>query len=421
LVASNQRGGFNPLNRYISPSFSFENIGAVREIDLENKLISPEFQLRQEEQTRMFKHLPLKSILASDYLCQAESSLTDLITVDKFQEILSIAKNFPGNVTSFLGFEIHLRDATQRADWAFAVSGDGSDREVLVNLMKNGQLPQQYFQQPEWRHIAEFSEAWADQTSLLQKHIKCFWLEFDMPDTPPTVFIPSVFFGPEKLSEGIASNDPSQYHWLLHSALPLLRGQQLSKKIQHHILNCIKKIPATASLFQVGTMLSRSSNDVRLYINRIDPKDIIPYLKSLGWSDTGEFQSLIDDLQNKADRFVLSFDVNETGIGFRLGIECSFASNQYHQETRWKELFDYLTEKGMCLPEKRDALLGYPGVEHTDISSSVMKPLTSASRHLDDLLAGMLVRYISHIKIVYYPGRALEAKAYPAVRLFEQQ
>ena len=81
-----------------------------------------------------------------------------LLPPDKFQEILSIAKNFPGNVTSFLGFEIHLRDTTQRADWAFAVSGDGSDREGLVNLMKNGQLPQQFLQQPEWRHIAEFSK-----------------------------------------------------------------------------------------------------------------------------------------------------------------------------------------------------------------------------------------------------------------------
>ena len=406
----------------MSPLFSFENVGAVREIELENKLISPEFQLCQEEQTRMFKHLPIKSILASDYLCQAESYLTNLIAVDKFQEILSIAKNFPGNVTSFVGFEIHLKDATQRADWAFAVSGEGSDREVLTNLMKNGQLSLQFFQQPEWRHIAEFSEVWANQTSLLQKHIKCFWLEFDMPETLPTTFIPSVFFGPEKLPEGIASNDASQYHWLLDSALPLLRGQQLSKKVQHHVMNCIKKMPTTASLFQVGTMLSRSSNDVRLYINKIHPKDIIPYLKTLGWSDeTGEFQSLIDSLQNKANRFVLSFDVTETGIGPRLGIECSFASNRFHQETRWKKLFDYLVEKAMCLPEKRDALLGYPGVEHTNISGSVMKPLASASRHLDDLLSGTVVRYISHIKVVYHPGHALEAKAYPAVRLFEKE
>lgn len=408
------------MNRYISHSFSFENVGAAREIELENKLISPEFQLRQEEQTRMFKHIPLKSILASDYLCRAESYLSNLIAVDKFQEILSIAKNFPGNLTSFLGFEIRLRDTKQRADWAFAISGEGADREVLVNLMKNGQLPEQFLQQPEWRNINEFSQVWADQTSLLQKHIKCFWLEFDMPESLPTICIPSVFFGPERLPEGIASNEASEYHWLLDTALPLLRGEQLSKKVQYHVLNCIQKIPPTASLFQVGTMLSRSSNDVRLYINRIHPKEIIPYLKSLGWSyKTNEFQSLIDGLQNKADRFVLSFDISENGIGPRLGIECSFAANRFHQENRWKKLFDYLVENEMCLPEKRDALLGYSGIEHTSISGCIMKPLASASRHLDDLLSGMLVRYISHIKVVYHPGRAIEAKAYPAVRLFE--
>jgi len=73
----------------------------------------------------------------------------------------------------------------------------------------------------------------------------------------------------------------------------------------------------------------------------------------------------------------------------------------------------------MCLPEKRDALLSYSGIENTEnFSGGVMKPLTSASRHLDELVSSALVRYISHIKIVYQSGQPLEAKAYPAVRLF---
>jgi hypothetical protein len=54
-----------------------------------------------------------------------------------------------------------------------------------------------------------------------------------------------------------------------------------------------------------------------------------------------------------------------------------------------------------------------------DVSGGVMKPLASASRHLEDILTGTMVRYISHIKVVYQHGRPLEAKAYPAVRLFE--
>ncbi|MBN1860783.1 MAG: hypothetical protein JW840_04895, partial [Candidatus Thermoplasmatota archaeon] len=133
-----------------------------------------------------------------------------------------------------------------------------------------------------------------------------------------------------------------------------------------------------------------------------------------------QLQTLVRDIQMKAERFVLSFDVTADGIGPRIGLECSFEENRYHEETRWEPLFDYLVEQGMCLPEKRDALLRYPGVEHPDdFSGGVMKPLVSVSQHLDDIFSGSLVRYISHVKVVYIPGRPIEAKAYPAVRLFE--
>ena len=409
------------MNRYINYSTSFENAGTAREIELENKLISPEYQLHQEDHTRMFKHQPVKSILASNYLCKAEPYLSSLISPEKFKEIIFFSRNFPGNLTSFLGFEIHLGDSRQRADWAFAISGAGGDREVLVNLMKNGNIPKQFLLQPEWRHISDFSAAWADQHSPLREKVKCFWMEFDMPESLPEVLIPSVFFGPEKLPENVSAHDSSQYSWLVGTALPLLRGQCISKSMERRVLSCIKKMPEEASLFQVGTMLSRSTNDVRLYINRITPKKIVPYLNAIGWSDTtGDFRSLVADLEKKAERFVLSFDVADEGIGPRIGLECSFAVNRYHEETRWSDLLDYLVEQGACLPEKRDAVLQYPSVESMDdVSGGVMKPLASASRHLEDILTGTIVRYISHIKVVYHHGRALEAKAYPAVRLFE--
>ena len=409
------------MNRYINQSTSFENAGAAREIELEKRLISPEYQLYQEDHSRMFRHLPVKSILASNYLCKAEPYLSSIISPEKFKEILSLARNFPGNLTSFLGFEIHLKDPRPRADWAFAVSGAGADRQVLVNLLKQGYFPPTFMQRPEWRQIAAFSTSWAQKDSILKEHVKCFWLEFDMPETPAEVSVPSVFFGPEKVSQDAFQGYLTQYAWLVNDALPLLKGKPVSKTMEQHILSCIQKIPSGATLFQVGTMLSRSTSDVRLYINKIHPRNIIPYLDMLGWSDTNdEFQSLIRDMESKADRFVLSYDVGNRGIGPRIGLECSFDANRYHEETRWELLFDYLMEEGMCLPEKRDALIQYPGIENPDdFSGGIMRPFTSVSRHLEDIFSGSLVRYISHIKIVYLPGRIVEAKAYPAVRLFE--
>jgi len=369
----------------------------------------------------MEKNLPVKSILASNYLCKAEPFVSSLISPERFKDIITVAKLFPGNLTSFLGFEIHLGDMRQRADWAFAISGVGDDRIVFENVLKQESFPQSLMQQPEWQQIARFSEAWAKQESLLKKQVKCFWLEFDMPESNPEMIIPSVFFGPEKISVEKSKDLRNQFSWLVNDALPLLRGQPISTEVKRQILKCITKIPKEASLFQVGTMLSRSTNDVRLYINKISPREIISYMEALGWRDKNKtFQRLVDDLETRADRFVLSFDVTPEGIGSRIGLECSFEENRYHEEDRWEGLFEYLVAEGMCLPEKRDALLQYPGVEHSDdFSGGVMRPFVSVSQHLDDIFAGSLVRYISHVKVVYVPGRPFEAKAYPAVRLFE--
>jgi len=403
-------------DQHISTNDAF----SAREINLENILNQHQ---TQPETTRMVKEFPSGGLLQpSDYLRLIESRIPkELISSQCFEEIKNLSGNFSGNLTSFFGFECRLGESEARADWAFAVSGMGKDRHVLAGLLQNGDLPRQFLQQPEWRHVNDFAAEWANLNSILYKRIKCVWLEFDISTSMPEIPIPCVFFGPAKPPEGISPDDTSQYGWLTKNALPLLKGRSLSKMVERKLLNCIRHIPKNASLFQVGIVLSRSKNGVRLYINRLYPQQIISYLKTIGWSDeTGEFESLIEEISDKADRFVLSFDVCKDSIGPRIGIECSFTSNLYQQETRWNTLLNYLVEKGLCLPEKRDALLSYPGMENEEnFSGGIMKPLISVSTNIDNFASSTIVRYINHIKIVYKPGHPLEAKAYPAVRLFE--
>lgn len=384
-------------------------------------MTSPQFQLYQEDHTRMYRHLPLKSILASNYLYFAEPYLGQLVSADSLKEILCSAQYFPGNLTSFLGFECRLTDTQSRADWAFAISGMGDDRQVFTNLMENGNLPKQYFQRQEWKHIADFAKAWIDPKSLLYHKIQCFWLEFDMPEQLPETLIPSVFFGPEKITGTGNVDEVSQFLSVINTAASVLKGERLSKYLEQQLANCISQLPTNASIQFIGVMFSRSTNGIRLYVKRLLPKQIVPYLISLGWSDTkGRLSALINELSDIADRFVVGFDVVKEGISPKIGIECSFISNNYHLETRWGDLLEYLVEKNLCLPEKRDALLRYSGSENTEtFSGGIMRPLASVSRHLDKLISSAIVRYISHIKIVYQSGHLLEAKAYPAIRLFE--
>jgi len=367
----------------------------------------------------MTKNLPLKNLLASDHLSTAEPHISErLLTHEKFKDILSVAQYFPGNITTFLGFECHLGTPEARADWAFAISGVGEDRQVLKNILTNGYLPQEFLKKEEWIQIREFAKAWADQKSILFQKVKCFWLEFDMPEKLQNIPIPSVFFGPIRLPNNAATNDITQYEWLINDAIPLLKGNSPSEKTIEHFYHCIQQMPLNTSLFQVGTMLSRTKEGIRLYINRIELDQIMPYLTKLGWEDQdNEFTELIEDLEDKSDRFVLSFDVNEGGIGKRIGIECSFISDDFQNDERWEEFLDYLVDKGMCVPEKRDALLEYSGIENVKTTmNGKLKPLISASKILDDISSYSIARYINHIKIVYRPEQPMEAKAYPAIR-----
>jgi hypothetical protein len=399
----------------------FDTAFSAREMGLEDALSS---EMYIADYTRMMKHLPIQSIYTSDYLCAAESHLSHLVSPQNFKEIISLARFFPGNLTSFLGFECRLGNTTSRTDWAFAVSGAGNDRNVLTNLLTHEYLPEYFFREESWKQVRRFANAWTTPSSKLQDKIQCFWLEFDMPHPAPQIPVPSVFFGPSKLPAGAENTDVSEYAWLSKSALPLLRGGRVQPSIQNGMNNCLQHLPKQATLFQVGTLLSRGQHDdVRLYVNHLSPQQIISYLEECEWhGETAMLLSLLQRLEMVADRFVLGFDISPTGIGPRIGVECSFLSDAYQKEERWRDLLDTLVERKLCLPERRDALLRYPGTESdSEVSNSVMKPLVSASQHLNELMASTIIRYISHVKVVYETDHFVEAKAYPAVRLFENE
>ncbi len=405
------------MNRSFDPLISFDSACTAREIQLDDVIADRTLHAEHE---LISQNLPIKSILASTYLCEASSHVTELMSKKNFNDIVTIARHFPGNLTSFLGFECRLGNSTSRSDWAFAVSGMGKDRDVLKNFFTTHYLPHKYLSSAEWQNISAFSKAWADKDSLISNKVQCFWLEFDMPDNIPEIPVPSVFFGPVRLPRGIASNEIEHYEWLVESALPLLKGRELSGKMKHQIRNCIMHIPQNASLFQIGTMLSRESKSVRLHISKLDPMQIIPYLEAIGWKDEeNELTILISELADKADRYVISYDVTEDGIGPRIGIELSFTQDIVEQSENWDSLFSFFVKKGWCLPEKYEALVKYPGSNDEELfSGAIMKPVISAAGDLDILRSSRIIRYISHVKLIYQYGEDIEAKAYPAVRLF---
>ena len=389
------------MNRHFDQVHAFDDTYAIREINLETIITHNE-----DHQHKLFLEDRIKKIVSreclppTEYFTMADPYVSRLlVSPQNLSDILAIAGRFPGGLTDFLGFECHLNGEGSRADWALAISGKGKARYELVDFLNNGHLPKSYMKTSEWKHIRAFAQTWADPCSSLNDNVLGAWLEFDMPESSPLIPVPSVFFNPTNIN-GKTAVDPSQYEWFTKEALPLLSGHPLPKGIERRVYQCIQKMPTDASLFIVGVMLSRAISDVRMSVQFHNPNQIIPYLQAIGWSDdTGVFASIIEELETKkVNRLVLDYDVGKN-IGHKIAIECSFYPNHYQRETHWKDFLDYLVEKNLVTPEKRDALLEFPGDEQNNT----------------------LVRYITHVKIVYEPNRPLKVKAYLAIRHFSQQ
>jgi hypothetical protein len=393
------------LNRYISHITSFETAGAAREIELDSMLLPK--QIHQQKPPVEEKNISEEKLTPNDYFSLAEPFVSKMLVSPKnFKKIQTIASYFPGGLTDFLGFEVRLNGEESQADWALAISGRDNARYTLANFLSSGHLPASYRQAPEWNRILNFTQLWTKPNSVLHDKILGAWLEFDMPEKTPSVPIPSVFFNPAKIT-GDSIGDSSDFFWFTKQAIPSLIGHRLVKDVEQNLYSSLQKMPKDASLFIVGVMLSRETSDIRMSVQFRDPTQIIPYLHELGWSEKTEtFSTMINDLISlNVNRIVLDFDIGKQ-VGQTVAVECSFHPNNYHDEHHWNKILDYLVEKGIAAPSKRDDLLMYPGTEKTMMFSQ--KETTQSK---------MISRYITHIKIVYNPDdQNLKAKAYLAIR-----
>jgi len=365
----------------------------------------------------------LNNLSASQYLSFVEPHLPEgLISEENYTKIKKLASFFTPGVTSFFGFESRLSSPDPRADYLFAVSSKKGEREALVNFLQYEDKAKQFLQQQEWQHLRDFATTWADPTSELYSNVLGLWLEFDTAHSSHETSIPCVFI--HTIPFRIKSIEEERtYDWMFHTALPLLLGHPLSSQLHQRLLEALRKLPEGASVMDIGLMLSRATTGARLVFKHLHPTQIIPYLESLGWSDTNnELSCLIKELQQQVTRLVLHITITEKGVDPKIGLECSDSSDQYHLETRWASFFDYLIKKGVCCPEKKTEVLKFLGVSAEDPSRPFnLSSYQIAVRLPSEASASTLVRYISHVKLCCAPGQPLEAKAYPGVRLFGLQ
>ncbi len=241
--------------------------------------------------------------------------------------------------------------------------------------------------------IEAFLLRWAEAGEQLVP-VRSVWLEFDLDrmqagEAPAPVVC-------AKLPKGA---DPG---WIIGTLLPALQGGPLAAGQRARILSCLDALPSSASLLYVFSLRARGSDAVRLEIFGLEPAERLIYLRSLS-PEMIPAIARAAPLFEGVERLHLSFDVTDTILP-RIGIEGSFP-RQPSREPRWQAFFERLVQSEVCSPEKRDAVLAWPGYE-TFWTAPERWPVADLGPR------GACLRTLSHVKVVCRPDLELEAKAY---------
>lgn len=317
---------------------------------------------------------------------------TALISPESLPELRRVARLFPTFAVDFFGFECRLgAGGPGLADCALNLTPDGA-RLLAGRHPSFPQLPVEG-QNGAWTRLQSFYRQWGDTRQPPYADAGCTWLEFDTSAGAP---LPNLLFGywPRQ------SDSQRPPEWLIDTILPLLLGNTPSPKLRSNLLACLDARPPETGDFQVGFMLSRPLQAVRLCLFDLPAGEVFPYLERIGWGGSrDELASALDTFRPHADFLGLHLDVGEA-VYPHIGIEPNYVAGcwtrQPQTEPRWHGLFEELLRLGLMTPGQRSALLGWTG-------------------HQRVLLGGedfLLLRGLSHLKIVLRPNAGAVAKVY---------
>ncbi len=318
------------------------------------------------------------------------SSLSPALVTDgalsKLRQLAQVLPPIPRGI-----FECRLDAGAAQVDLSQAILGYGGEPDVLMEHIARMSPADVH---PTWASLRDFCTRWIDPSFLLHGNVRTIWLELDAVRETPS---PSLFFTlkPEGLTV-------SQAYAVAQDALGVLLAEANLALFQDNVRRCFDACDGVARIYQVGVMLARQTDALRLCVHPLNADSIAPYLARVGWpGPVDELASLVAWLLGFVDRI----DMIDLDVGSRIypqvGFECVF-EQQPHREPRWAVFLDDLVARGLCAPDKRDAVLAWPG--YTDPTPG---PLPQLPEQIE-----VLKRRVSHVKIVYQPQRPLEAKAY---------
>jgi hypothetical protein len=334
------------------------------------------------------------------------------VSANSLARMLRLGAALPGAATSFFGFECRLGGAAPEADFLVCIARDGHGPEALAAALERAPPDGDPF----WPRLAAFCRRWTDPAGPWHAVLHNIWLEFDLAAAPEgaPVPVPSVFAGTRALRAGA---DPALADSVM-DALDLLAGTGPSAARRAALRRGLAALPPGGMLFQLGIMLSRGDDRVRVCASGLGAVEAEAYLGALGLADpTGGRAALLAELAPMLQEIRLALDAGPDGIGPRIGVEC-YGGDGAEAPRRWLALFGWLVARGLALPAEREALLMWWGLQHSRLLRADWPAWTDGHPACPPGAGqGALWRSVHHVKLSLEAAGALSAKAYLASSL----
>jgi hypothetical protein len=349
----------------------------------------------------------------ADYVSVAVTADAEcLISSQALSRIRCIASHFPGSISDFFGFESVLGNDEASADFLLCCQDCQAALETFC--VRASDFGATVHAHPVWQRISTFSRLWSDPASPLHEWVQNLWMEFDICGSSAVLPVPSLFIGSYQLRPFSLAVDlcrmPSHCAWLTELAMPVLMDHAHDPVVADQVARCINLLPDRAVVFQVGFMLPRPWRTVRLCVRGILPHDIVDYLRVLDWDGSLEkLEELLDSFSKKVNRVDLDIDVADRVLPV-IGLECYLGSDQL------QSYLDSLISAKLCTTTKARAVARWDRtfLQHSWDDTA---PSLTPGRITAELVVpqSALVRSLHHVKLVYFSGKVIEAKAYLGV------
>ncbi len=313
-----------------------------------------------------------------------------LVSTGAKERFLQTAQYLSAHLAGGIYLESRL-GPEERVDLSFDTSRIGykqlGSRQGLLPENEGGTYPNS------WKPIHQLYHRFSDKASLLGQLGEKILLEFDIAESGSTLPVPGVFVGIRP--QGYVPRQ-KLLRFVTDDVLDVLYGPLVTARVRSRLLTCLQAMPKEAHLAYVGCMIARSEPAVRLCITQIAPSQIYAYLCRVGGQGIDETRALCKKLE-RVPPAMLHLDVWEQRHP-RIGLEFLFnRSSQRKGNFKEKAWLDALVEHNLCMPEKRDALLEWPGVKRKQFRH-VFWPTVVSKR-------------VNHVKVSWSPNQ-VEAKAY---------